>query len=68
MDICICGCNEEIEKGNFKTGHDQKLRISLEKNIGGIVNLKTLVESSVKYNKEQISLNDFGKIVHQLLT
>jgi hypothetical protein len=42
---CECGCGEDAINGSFKPGHDQKLRISLEHRIGGLMKLRTLVES-----------------------
>jgi hypothetical protein len=41
---CECGCGEDAVSGSYKPGHDQKLRISLERRIGGLGNLRTLVE------------------------
>ena len=43
---CQCGCGEEVSTASFKPGHDQKLRISLEKRAGGIERLRELVEAS----------------------
>ena len=54
---CECGCGEDALTGSFKPGHDQKLRISLEKRVGGLSNLRSLIESSEKFNSGSISMN-----------
>jgi len=43
---CECGCGEPPTLGNFAPGHDQGLRISLESRIGGLSNLRVLIESA----------------------
>ena len=42
---CECGCGEPTKGGNFLPGHDQRLRISLEKRAGGLLALRELVDS-----------------------
>lgn len=42
---CECGCGELTKGGNFLPGHDQRLRISLEKRAGGLLALRDLVDS-----------------------
>lgn len=42
---CACDCGEKVKPGStFKVGHDSKLRAKLEKKVGGLLNLKALVE------------------------
>lgn len=48
---CECGCGEDAISGSFKPGHDQKLRISLERRIGGLAKLRTLVESAESFKE-----------------
>jgi hypothetical protein len=50
MAHCECGCHEEAGTSQFLTGHDQKLRISLEQEVGGILSLRTLVEAAHSYS------------------
>lgn len=38
MKICERGCDEEVKKGIFKQDHGQKIRILIEKNVGGLIN------------------------------
>jgi hypothetical protein len=41
---CGCGCGGETRGGSFLPGHDQKLRIEVERQAGGLKNLKIIVE------------------------
>jgi hypothetical protein len=47
---CECGCGEDTLKSSFKPGHDQKLRASLERRVGGLSNLRALVNSAESFN------------------
>ena len=67
MKPCECGCNEVIETGNFKQGHDQKLRLSIEKRVGGLLNLRELIENLIKLSEGKISPNDLEKIAHKII-
>ena len=42
--LCECGCGEASVVGSFKPGHDQKLRTDLERRVGGLLALRSLVE------------------------
>lgn len=46
---CECGCGEDAVNSSFKPGHDQKLRTLLEHRIGGLNNLRDLVESAEEF-------------------
>lgn len=41
---CGCGCGAETRGGDFLPGHDQRLRAMLEEKVGGLLNLKEIVE------------------------
>lgn len=56
---CECGCGESPTRGNFSPGHDQRLRTSLEKRVGGLSALRILVESS-----EQLAANEISPEEH----
>jgi len=43
---CQCGCGETPARGNCSPGHDQRLRISLEKRVGGLAAVRQLIESA----------------------
>jgi hypothetical protein len=47
MKLCICGCDKETAGGRFLPGHDQKLRAAIEDAVGGLEELRTLVEKKI---------------------
>lgn len=44
---CSCGCGDNTKGGRFIPGHDAKLISALIEAVGGIENLRTLVEEHV---------------------
>lgn len=68
MPSCECGCNEKISKGQFSPGHDQKLRTSLEADVGGILPLRTIVKAAQAYFDGSIDDQSFTKIVRGVLS
>jgi len=61
---CECGCGESPTCGNFVPGHDQRLRISLEKRVGGLSALRTLIESAEAVASGAISAEEHVMNVH----
>lgn len=53
---CGCGCGEMTRGGDFIPGHDAKLLSAIVKNVGGIANLRDIVEES-NYEKNLIIAN-----------
>lgn len=49
MGKCKCDQCEEIVNGDFAPGHDQRLRIDLERKVGGLLKLKELVYACERY-------------------
>ena len=49
MSKCECGCGQETKGGDFAPGHDQKVRAALEARVGGLLNLRTLVDAAESY-------------------
>lgn len=45
---CACGCGELTAGGNFKPGHDSKTLSAILERVGGVLNLKDLVEQHLK--------------------
>ena len=45
--LCKCGCEQMTKGGEYAPGHDQKLRAAIEKEVGGLLELKSLVEESL---------------------
>ena len=46
--LCGCGCKGVTKGGIYLPGHDQKLRVAIEENVGDLQALKTLVEKTLK--------------------
>lgn len=44
--LCACGCNELTRGGEFIRGHDSKIYSAIIDHVGGISNLRKLVEKS----------------------
>jgi len=65
MSTCECGCGEEAQ-GQFITGHDQRLRISLETEVGGVLPLRTLVRAARAYSDGDIANEAFTRTVRSL--
>ena len=42
-NYCACGCGG-ISEGKWLPGHDQKLRAAIENEVGGLVELRRIIE------------------------
>lgn len=63
MSECECGCGKLTKGGDFIPGHDRILRTDLEKRVGGLLALRSLVDSSESYAEGKINLKDFGDMI-----
>lgn len=64
---CQCGCGESVTDSSFKPGHDQRLRIELERRAGGIEGLRSLVEGFEKGNSgEQARVDKCDKEIDDI--
>jgi len=68
MAFCACGCGETTAGGQFKPGHDQRLRTKVEERAGGLVALARLIESAEEYASGRIDLQEFGGRVRKQFT
>ena len=68
MSSCRCGCGQDAVVGDFLTGHDQKLRVRLEKDVGGLLVLEELVTAAKSYAVGDLSGAEFEREVRRLLT
>ena len=66
MSVCACGCGETTRGGDFKPGHDAKLRARLEERVGGLLNLERLVLLAEEYAGGQITVDNLGEQLQQL--
>ncbi len=66
MVVCECGCGEEANAGQFRSGHDQRLRTSLEHRVGGLLALRSLVEVAESYVNGKMSGDNFTQHIRAL--
>ena len=45
--LCACGCNQMTKGGEFMPGHDVRLLAAIVKHVGGVVNLRIIVERAI---------------------
>jgi len=67
MPSCECGCGRITLGGKFVPGHDQKLRARLEADVGGILNLREMVDISKSYANGETTLQRFGHTVNKIM-
>ena len=63
MPLCECGCEGQTQGGSFLPGHDQRLRASLEEQVGGLLGLRSIVQAAHQYQLGQITENELGRTV-----
>lgn len=63
---CACNCVGTTAGGNFLPGHDQRLRADLERRVGGIINLRMLVEAAEHFVDGNIGSYQFNGMVKEL--
>ncbi|MBN7825130.1 hypothetical protein [Bowmanella dokdonensis] len=63
---CACNCGGMTAGGNFLPGHDQRLRAELERRVGGIINLRMLVEAAEHFVEGNIGSYQFNGMVKEL--
>ncbi len=66
MAVCECGCGKKAGIGQFLPGHDQKLRTSLEQQVGGLLALRSLVQSAKSYANGKMSGDTFTQQVRAM--
>jgi hypothetical protein len=65
MNKCKCGDCDESTDGDFVPGHDQKLRIRLEQEVGGLLSLEHLIYECNRYATGNASESEvLGTIRH----
>ena len=65
MSTCECGCGQSSTR-DFLPGHDQKLRTSLEAEVGGLLALRSLVSSAKAYANGATTEAEFNSLVRQI--
>jgi len=64
---CECGCGEPAAVGAFRPGHDQRLRTALERRIGGLLSLRSLVEAAESFAANEATPEAFTHRVRAIL-
>lgn len=67
MANCECGCGEQVIVSQFLPGHDQRLRTSLEAEVGGILEMRSLLRAAKAYYSGEISDQAFTQTVRATL-
>jgi hypothetical protein len=60
MADCACGCGEATAGGAFRPGHDQRLRADIERRVGGLLALASVVDAAESYVGGSTSLDALG--------
>ena len=63
---CACGCGEKPVNGNFRPGHDQRLRADIERRVGGLIALRMLVEAAEHFVEGNVGSSQFNGMVKEL--
>lgn len=61
MQICACGCGGPPIHGKYLPVHDRKLRKIIEEKVGGLLNLKALLQLSENFANNEIGPEIFRK-------
>lgn len=61
--VCRCGCDGVTAKGDFLPGHDQKLRTELERRVGGLSALHSLIENAEGFAAGRLTADELGAAV-----
>lgn len=64
---CECGCGTAVLGRTFVPGHDQKLRIQLERRVGGLLALRDLVERLQEHAKGASTPEALSSFVRTIL-
>ena len=64
---CGCGCGSETRGGDFLPGHDQRLRAILEEKVGGLLNLKRIVEKALNENIDHQGISAMNQQIKDIV-
>ena len=62
---CNCGCNQ-LAKRKFLPGHDQKLRATLERQVGGLLQLASLVDLNRALLANEVTPWEFKLLIRKI--
>lgn len=67
MAQCSCGCGEQTRGGDFRPGHDAKLRASIEESVGGLLQLRRLVIAARQFAAGQLSDGEYHSVTREVI-
>lgn len=67
MKLCECGCGSQTKGGVFCPGHDRRLEADLARRVGGLVNLKLLVETAEDLASGKINSDEHAQRVCKII-
>lgn len=65
---CECGCGAEVRGTEFLPGHDQKLRIQIERRVGGLLALRDIVHRLEGHANGESTADDLSAFVKSALS
>lgn len=68
MAKCECGCGDDVGRGQFLPGHDQRLRTTLEAEVGGLLPMRTLIKAAQAYIDGSIGDEAYTKTVRSVFS
>ena len=68
MAKCECGCGGDLGRGQFLSGHDQRLRTFLETEVGGLLPMRTLIRAAQSYFDGSITDQAFTQTVRGIFS
>ncbi len=66
MSKCQCGCGSDASS-DFVPGHDQKLRAELERRVGGILALRSIVDAADAHMRGDTSSEALAQAIRRAL-
>jgi len=64
---CVCGCGHDAVHGELLPGHDQKLRIRLERSVGGIRRLEELVGAATAFRDGNLTVEQYARMTQRIM-
>lgn len=68
MENCKCNCGKPVNGNDFLPGHDQRLRVQLENEVGGLLALRDIVHAAKKYSGGEMGAEQFENLVRRIFS
>lgn len=66
MADCECGCGRQAN-GEFLPGHDQKLRAELERRVGGLLAVRSVLLAAEGHVSGELTLEELGRQIRRAM-